>query len=167
MRDNLIETVTGVFVLVGLVLVGYMTVELGNVSFMKGNTYRLTARFSAASGLREGNTVEIRGIEVGSVESLALDQETSTAQVTLKIDNGVKVFDDAIASIKTAGLIGDRYVSIDPGGGGILLEDKGTIIDTEAPTDIGDLLGKYAFGTVDSTKQPKNDNKDGEGSKEP
>jgi phospholipid/cholesterol/gamma-HCH transport system substrate-binding protein len=79
-----------------------------------------------------------------------MDQERLQAVVTLEVDKKVEVFDDAIASIKTAGLIGDKYVNIDPGGGGDLLADGDTIIETESPVDLGDLISKYAFGDVDN-----------------
>jgi phospholipid/cholesterol/gamma-HCH transport system substrate-binding protein len=88
------------------------------------------------------------GIEIGRVEKLAMDQEKQMAMVELRIQKGVKIYDDAIASIRTEGLIGDRYVSIDPGGGGDVLKAGGTIIETQPPVDINELIGKYAFGDV-------------------
>jgi phospholipid/cholesterol/gamma-HCH transport system substrate-binding protein len=90
------------------------------------------------------------GLEVGRVAAFRMDQERLQAVVTLEVDKKVEVFDDAIASIKTAGLIGDKYVNIDPGGGGDLLADGDTIIETESPVDLGDLISKYAFGDVDN-----------------
>ena len=80
--------------------------------------------------------------------SASQDQEDQVAVVELKIKKGIKIYDDAIASIKTAGLIGDRFVSIDPGGSGELLKPGDTIAETESPIDIGELIGKYAFGDV-------------------
>jgi phospholipid/cholesterol/gamma-HCH transport system substrate-binding protein len=82
------------------------------------------------------------------VERLSMDQAKQMALVELRIQRGVKIYDDAIASIKTEGLIGDRYVSIDPGGGGDVLKPGGTIIETQPPVDINELIGKYAFGDV-------------------
>ena len=79
---------------------------------------------------------------------LTMDQEKQQAVVELRIDKGVKVYDDAIASIKTEGLIGDRYVGLDAGGSGSLLKPGEAIIETEAPADIMDLVSKYAFGDV-------------------
>ncbi|MGD9097397.1 MAG: MlaD family protein, partial [Desulfobacterales bacterium] len=95
-------------------------------------------------------SVEMLGLEVGRVAAFRMDQERLQAVVTLEVDKKVEVFDDAIASIKTAGLIGDKYVNIDPGGGGDLLADGDTIIETESPVDLGDLISKYAFGDVDN-----------------
>jgi phospholipid/cholesterol/gamma-HCH transport system substrate-binding protein len=68
--------------------------------------------------------------------------------VGMKINRGVKVYDDAVATIKSAGLIGDKYVNIDPGGAGVVLKPGGVITQTSAATDIEDLIGKYAFGDV-------------------
>jgi len=142
------ETVVGIFVVVGLLCLGYMTVKLGNVSLFGDESYSLYARFSSVSGLRVGNSVDMIGLEVGRVAGFTMDQEELVVLAELKIRQGVKVYDDAIASIKTAGLIGDKYVQIDPGGGGDLLKPGGTITETESPVDIGDLISKYAFGDV-------------------
>jgi phospholipid/cholesterol/gamma-HCH transport system substrate-binding protein len=143
------ETVVGVFVIIGLICVGYMTVKLGNVSFLGDDSYSLHARFNSVSGLRIGNPVEMLGIEIGRVADFEMDQEAQVAVVELKIENDIEIYDDAIASIKTAGLIGDKYVSIDAGGSGELLKPGDTIADTESPIDIGELIGKYAFGDVE------------------
>ena len=143
------ETIAGIFVIIGLICIGYMTVQLGNVSIFGDDSYSLYARFTTVSGLRVGNPVEMLGMEIGKVSQFKMDQEEQLAAVELKIKNGIMIYDDAIASIKTAGLIGDKYVSIDAGGGGDLLKQGDTIIETEAPADIGDLISKYAFGDVE------------------
>ncbi|MGD0283085.1 MAG: MlaD family protein, partial [Dissulfurispiraceae bacterium] len=119
--------------------------------------YSLFARFDSVSGLREGSAIEIDGIEVGRVAQMTLDQEKQSALITLKIRKGVKVYDDASATIKTSGLIGDKFVKIDPGGGGELLRPAGTITETTTPTDIEDLISKYVFGDV--RKEDKNETK--------
>ena len=142
------ETVVGLFMLAGLICVVYMAVKLGNVSIFGDDTYTLYARFDKVTGLHIGNPVDMLGLEVGRVSGLTIDQEKQRAVVAMKIKKGIKVYDDAIAAIKTQGLIGDKYVDIDAGGGGDLLKPGGTIIDTVAPTDLGDLIGKYAFGSV-------------------
>jgi len=146
------ETVVGIFVVIGLVCIGYMTVKLGNVGFLGDNTYSLYARFSAVTGLRVGNPVSMLGLEVGRVENFRMDQENQVIQVEFRINNGVEIYDDAIASIKTEGLIGDKYVAIDPGGGGDLLANGDTITDTNSPTEIMDLVSKYAFGDLGGGK---------------
>jgi phospholipid/cholesterol/gamma-HCH transport system substrate-binding protein len=151
------ETVVGIFVVIGLACVGYMTVKLGNISLFGGNSYILYARFNSVSGLRVGNPVDMLGIEIGKVEGFKLDQNDLLAVVELKIKRGTKIYGDAIASIKTAGLIGDRYVSIDPGGAGNLLKPGDTITETESPVNIGDLISKYAFGDVKKEEVEKDE----------
>jgi phospholipid/cholesterol/gamma-HCH transport system substrate-binding protein len=148
MRKYRYETVAGIFVVIGVLCVGYMTVKLGKINLFGENTYTLYARFTSVSGLRVGNPVEMLGLEIGRVQSLTLNQKDQLAVAELKIKRGVSVYGDAIASIKTAGLIGDRYVSIDPGGADKVLPPGKTITQTEPPIDIGDLIGKYAFGNV-------------------
>jgi phospholipid/cholesterol/gamma-HCH transport system substrate-binding protein len=124
------ETVVGIFVVIGLFLIGYMTVKLGNVGFFGDNSYSLFAKFNTVTGLREGNPVNMLGLEVGKVQKFTMDQENQQVLVEFKINKGIEIYDDAIASVKTEGLIGDKYVAIDPGGG------------------IMDLVSKYAFGDV-------------------
>ena len=148
MKRTYMELVVGFFVLGGLVMIGYMTLSLGRVSLFGGDSYTLYARFTSVSGLRAGNPVKMLGMEIGRVGKLSMDQEDLKAVVEVKIKKDIKIYDDAIASIKTEGLIGDLYLSIDPGGGGTILADGGTITETQAPVDIYDLIGKYAFGEV-------------------
>ena len=147
------ETVVGIFVVIGLACIGYMTVKLGNVGFFGDNTYSLYASFSTVTGLREGNPVNMLGLEIGKVEKFTLNQENQQVRVEFKINKGIEIYDDAIASVKTEGLIGDKYVAIDPGGGGDLLANGDTITDTNSPTDIMDLVSKYAFGDVGDGKE--------------
>ena len=142
------ETVVGIFVVIGLFCIAYMTVKLGNVGFIGENTYSLIGKFTSVTGLRTGNPVNMLGLEIGRVEKFSMDQENQQVVVEFKINKGIEIYDDAIASIKTEGLIGDKYVAVDPGGGGDLLADGDTITDTNSPTDIMDLVSKYAFGDV-------------------
>ena len=147
------ETVVGIFVVIGLIAIAYMTVKLGNMGFLGENTYTLYAKFNKVTGLRVGNPVTMFGLNIGRVESFKLDQKDQMVLVDFKIDNGIEIYDDAIASIKTEGLIGDKFVSIDPGGSGELLKSGDIITDTESPTDIMDLVSKYAFGDVSGGKK--------------
>jgi phospholipid/cholesterol/gamma-HCH transport system substrate-binding protein len=125
-----------------------MAVKLGHVSLLGDNAYSLFARFNTVSGLRAGSPVNMLGIEVGRVGRLTMDQKDQKAVVEIRIQKDIKVYDDAIASIKTEGLIGDMFLSIDPGGSGKLLGPGGTITETQAAVDMVDLISKYAFGEV-------------------
>ncbi|HPL40267.1 MAG TPA: outer membrane lipid asymmetry maintenance protein MlaD [Syntrophorhabdaceae bacterium] len=146
MKKYTMETTVGIFVVIGLICVGYMTVKLGKVSFFKSDTYTIYARFASVSALRVGGTVEVYGIAVGSVKSLGIDSDRQMALVGMSIKKDVNIYDDASASIKTSGLIGDKLVKIDPGGSGEPIRPGGIITQTSVPADIEDLIGKYAFG---------------------
>ena len=156
MKKYSMETAVGIFLVLGLLCVGYMTVKLGHVSLFGDDSYSLFARFNSVTGLRAGSVVYIAGIDVGRVESRTMDQKSQKAEVVMRIRNDIKIYDDAIASIKTEGLIGDMHVSIDPGGAGTLLKPGGTITETQPPVDIADLISKYAFGDVKKPEQKPN-----------
>ncbi len=142
------ESVVGLFMLAGLACIGYLTLQLGDLGLFADDTYPLTAHFNRVTGLRPGSAVVMHGLEIGRVGRLTLDPEQRFAVVELKIRRGIRVYDDAIASIQTEGLIGDRYVSIDPGGSGEVLEPGGRILETESPTGIMERGGRCAFGDV-------------------
>jgi len=148
MKKYAMETTVGIFLVFGLLCIGYMAVKLGHVSLLGDNAYSLFARFTTVSGLRAGSPVNMLGIEVGRVGRLTMDQKDQRAVVEIRIQKDIKVYDDAIASIKTEGLIGDMFLSIDPGGAGKLLDPGGTITETQPAVDMVDLIGKYAFGEV-------------------
>jgi phospholipid/cholesterol/gamma-HCH transport system substrate-binding protein len=148
MKKYSMETTVGIFVFISLLCIGYMTIKLGNVSFLGDDFYSLFVRFTSVSGLRVGSPVEMVGIKIGRVEKLTVDQEDQAAVAELKIKKGIKVYGDAIASIKTSGLIGDKFIQIDPGGSEEILKPGERIIDTQAAIDIEELIGKYAFGQI-------------------
>ena len=148
MKRYTMETTVGIFLVFGLLCVGYMTVKLGHFSLFGDDAYSLFARFTSVTGLRVGSLVYISGIEVGRLEKLTMDQERQKAVVEIRIRKDIKIFDDAIASVKTEGLIGDMHITIDPGGAGTLLKPGGTITETQPAVDIVDLISKYAFGDV-------------------
>jgi phospholipid/cholesterol/gamma-HCH transport system substrate-binding protein len=148
MKKYSMETTVGIFVFISLLCIGYMTIKLGNVSLLGNDFYSLLVRFTSVSGLRVGSPVEMVGIKIGRVEKLTVDQEDQAAVAELKIRKGIRVYGDAIASIKTAGLIGDKFIQIDPGGSEEVLKPGERIIDTQAAIDIEELIGKYAFGQI-------------------
>ena len=149
MKKSSLELMVGVFVMIGLICVAYLTIKLGKMEWMGENHYVLSARFDSISGLRTGAGVELAGVQIGQVNSIRLDQETMQALVQLKIQKGIQLSDDIIASVKTAGLIGDKYINIIPGGSEELLKSGDTIMDTESALDIEELISKYVFGTIE------------------
>ncbi len=142
------ETFVGVFVLIGILCVGYLTVKLGKMEIIGGDYYNLVAKFDSVAGLKTDSSVQMAGVEIGRVTDIALDTKDFVAVVTMKIRKGVPVQEDAIASIKTSGLIGDKYISIQPGGSDELLGPGGIITETESAIDIESLISKYVFGNV-------------------
>ncbi len=146
MRRSALELGVGLFVIIGILALGYLSVKLGKVEFLGGGGYVLTADFSSVGGLKAGSTVEVAGVVVGRVEAITLADYQ--ARVIMRINDGVKLQEDSIASIKTKGLIGEKYIRINPGGSDRTLQPSGRIREVEPPVDIEELLSKYIFGKV-------------------
>ena len=142
------EGAVGIFVLIGLLCVAYLTVKLGRMEVFQSGGYELSARFTSINGLRKGADIEVAGVKVGRVSGIRLDPAHGLAVVTLRLDDTLIVADDAIASIKTSGLIGDKYINLDPGGSDIKLKSGETISDTQSAVDLEELISKYVFGKV-------------------
>lgn len=142
------EMVVGVFVLIGLLCTAYLTVKLGRMEFLGGEGYQVSARFNSAAGLRVGAGVEMAGVPVGRVASITLDGKRAQALVLLQLQPGLELSEDTIASIKTSGLIGDKYINLSPGGADKNIVPGGEISETESAVDLESLIGKYAFGGV-------------------
>ncbi|CCO22771.1 outer membrane lipid asymmetry maintenance protein MlaD [Maridesulfovibrio hydrothermalis] len=142
------ETAVGIFVLIGILVIVYMSVKLGDVHMFSEDHYHVTASFNDVSGLRVKAPVEMMGVPIGYVDDIQLDLKTQKAVLVLSLENRIELTDDAIASVKTSGLIGDKYVKITPGGVGDPIEAGGVIIETESAIDIEDLISKYVFGKV-------------------
>jgi phospholipid/cholesterol/gamma-HCH transport system substrate-binding protein len=144
MKEGRLEIVVGLFVLAGLACVAYLTIRLGNVDLLGAPGYTVQAEFDSVTGLTDGAPVEIAGVVVGRVDRIALDKYR--ALVTLRLQPGIRLQDDAIVSIKAKGLIGEKFVQILPGGSDRIVPPGGRLHDTESPPDLQDLLGKYIFG---------------------
>jgi len=147
MRKIDLELIVGLFVLIGIIALSYISIKLGKMEWVGGGGYQVTAVFPGVAGLKVGAMVEIAGIEVGRVKSLNLDEDYQ-ARVLLDIDWGVDLQEDSIASIKTKGLLGEKYVEIVPGGADEIIENGGKIQDTEPPIDLEELISKFIFGKV-------------------
>ena len=145
MKKSFVETVVGIFVVIGLICIGYLTIKLGKMEVIGHNHYNITARFQSISGLTSGAYVEMAGVKIGTVDSVSLDAERKVVVVNLKINNGIILSEDVIASVKTSGLIGDKYIRLSPGSSDELLKDGDEIFETESAIDIEDLVSKYIF----------------------
>jgi len=148
MKRTSVELGVGIFVLIGIACVGYLTIRLGKMELLGNEHYYLNARFNSVSGLKAGASIEIAGVQVGQVDSISLDIKDNVALVRMKIRKDVELTDDAIASVKTSGLIGDKYLKLSPGGSDHILKAGDTLTETESALDIEELISKYAFGGV-------------------
>ena len=112
------QTAVGIFVLVGLVCVAYLTIKLGRMELFEEKGFELNARFNSVSGLRVGADVELAGVPVGRVAAITLDDNPTMprALVRMVLDRDLGLSEDTIASVKTSGLIGDKYINLQPGG---------------------------------------------------
>lgn len=141
-----LELAVGIFLLIGILSIGYMSVKLGHLDITGKRGYTLHAEFEKAGGIKPGAVVEIAGVEVGSIKNVRLDNNAALIELTL--EDTVKIHDDAIASIKTKGLIGEKFIQITPGGSEKILPNGGKIRDTESAVDIEELISKFVFGKV-------------------
>jgi phospholipid/cholesterol/gamma-HCH transport system substrate-binding protein len=148
MKKGTVETAVGIFFVIGILCVGYLTIKLGKMEWIGSDYYTVTARFQSVAGLKKGAEVVISGVEIGKVDEITLDLDRMEALVQMKIKREVELRDDVIASVKTAGLIGDKYIRLLPGGSDTIIPPGGLIIETESPIDIEELIGKYVFGGV-------------------
>ncbi len=145
-RFNL-EMSVGAFMVVGLFAIAYLTLNLGGLELFGGDYYRVHASFSSVSGLKSGARVEIAGVQVGKVSRISLIDDQAKVELSLKPE--VKIGSDVFASIKTQGIIGDKFVQLSPGAEEDFLKDGDEITETEAAVDLEALISKYVFGKVE------------------
>ncbi|NLD39016.1 MAG: outer membrane lipid asymmetry maintenance protein MlaD [Desulfatiglans sp.] len=141
-----LELIVGIFVLAGLLCLAFMSVKLAKKELFRSDGYELYAIFNDAGGLKTGSSVIIAGIQIGRVKSITM--ESYEAKIIITLPKSVKIQEDAIAAIKTRGLIGEKYLSITPGGSEITLESGERIRETMPAVDIEELISNYVFGKV-------------------
>ena len=146
MERGKLELMVGIFVVVGVLCLAYLSIKLGKLEIMGSQGYTVEALFESASGLKPGAAVEVAGVEVGRVQAIGLKQDR--AVVSLTIQNGLRLYRDSIASIKTRGIIGDKFVAVSPGGSGEELKPGDTIRDTESGLDLEAVVGQFIHGGV-------------------
>jgi len=146
MKQAGLEFVVGVFIIAGIVSLGFISTKYAKMEVVGDTGYQLTAIFPNIGGLKKGAQVEIAGVKIGRVKDITLDNYR--ARVIVTINNTVQIPDDAIARIKTKGLLGEKYIDIVPGGSDTMLEKNDVIRDTQPPVDIEDLISKFVFGKV-------------------
>ncbi|HEY1371818.1 MAG TPA: outer membrane lipid asymmetry maintenance protein MlaD [Candidatus Binatia bacterium] len=148
MNNTRTEIAVGVFVLIGILCLGYLAVRLGKLEVLGNQGYVVYADFASVAGLKPGDPIEIAGVKVGRVETLSLAGDR--ARLGFRMNADVKLQDDVIASIRSRGLIGDKFVLISPGSSDKLIPSGGKIRETESPPDIIELLGKLIGGDLTS-----------------
>ena len=144
-----LEMTVGIFMLIGVLCLGYISIKLGKMEIMGGNYYAVSAEFDSVSGLKPGARVEVAGVDVGKVDRIALEPKSGDRAVAyLKIRTGVKITDDVIASVRTSGIIGDKFIKLKPGGSDRFLKENDKIRETESAIDIEELVSKFIHGKV-------------------
>jgi phospholipid/cholesterol/gamma-HCH transport system substrate-binding protein len=138
------EIATGVFLVFGLVALGYLSISIGGLRLLHRQAYDVRARFSNVGDLKVRAPVKIAGVTVGQVESIRLSNYFG--EVGLAVNRSVALPKDTIASISTAGLLGEAFVSLSPGAADAQLHEGDLITHTEPALNVADLLGRYAFG---------------------
>jgi phospholipid/cholesterol/gamma-HCH transport system substrate-binding protein len=146
MERTRVNVAVGIFLVLGIIALGYMSIKLGRVSLFGPGGYIVSADFPSSAGLKVGANVEIAGVAVGTVDSISLVDEQ--AHVVLRLQPQVKITDDAIVAIKTKGLIGERYINISPGGSDRIVPPNGRLREVQPPVDLEELISKYVFGKV-------------------
>lgn len=137
------EISVGLFMMAGIACLVYLSVRLGSVDLFGSDTYVVSAKFGSIEGLEVAASVEIAGVPVGKVKKITLEE--NEALVEMEIKKGTRISDDTIASIRTKGIIGDKFIKLSPGGSEDLLGDKGALMDTESAISLEELVSKYIF----------------------
>ncbi len=147
MKTRWLELSVGLFMLVGLACLAYLSINLGDVQLFGRSGYVVYAEFASVAGLKKHAAVTMAGVPIGEVEDIRLVD--GQAMVTLRLEPAVKLEEDVIASVKTKGIIGDKYISISPGGADEIIPAGGKIRETQPPLDIEELVAKFVFGNVE------------------
>ncbi len=145
MKKMNLEMIVGLFLLAGFASFSFIAIKMGDIRLFMDKSYPVSARFVSISGLKEGAVVELAGVKVGKVSGIELDGEDYEAVVHMDISQAVHLSDDSIASIRTAGIIGDRFIKLTPGGSEDYLGPGGEIQETESAISLEELVSKYIF----------------------
>ena len=148
MKQNSLELFVGLFMVAGFLAFGYLALQLGELPILSArNTYVLNAEFDNISGLKKGGSVQIAGVVVGQVKRTWLGDD-ELARVALQLDKGVRVPVDSMASVKSQGIVGDKYIQLTLGGDELFFAEGDLLTDTESAIDLESLISRFAFGSV-------------------
>ena len=139
------EMLVGIFLLIGIIAITFLALRIGDFQLLNNQQYIIKAEFTSASGLKKGAHVEMAGVSVGKVTNIIFNPETYLAEVHIAIENSIQIPDDSIASIRTSGIIGDKFLKISPGGSDNIIEPNMIILETEPSINLEELISKYIF----------------------
>lgn len=146
--ENKLETSVGVFLVIGFLSFVLLALQLGDIPLLRGSSaYIIEAEFDNVAGLKKGSKIQIAGVSVGSVADIYLREDYAVVELRLK--DGVEVPTDSIASVRTQGIIGDKFVQISLGGDEEFFGAGDVLTDTESTVDIESLISKFAFGSAE------------------
>jgi phospholipid/cholesterol/gamma-HCH transport system substrate-binding protein len=152
------QLIVGIFAILGIAALVILSVSLGKISLFPAPGYTLYASFDNISGLKTGDQVQLDGVEIGKVTHIGL--KDMRARVAIRVDEGVQIDSEAIAAIKTSGIIGDKYVSIALGPSDHILKDGDTIRQTESAFVLEDAIGQLINSSGSSGNSDKDKDKD-------
>ncbi len=155
MQRNAIEPILGALVLVAAI--AFLVFAYNKAGQRSFNGYPLMARFSSVDGLETGGDVRIGGVKVGQVTEIAIDPKTYLAVVKLNVDPEVKVPTDSVASISTEGLLGGKYVGLEPGDSDNMLKAGAVITHTQAAVSLENLIGQFMYSGSGGSGSSKGD----------
>ena len=139
------EMLVGIFLLIGIIAITFLALRIGDFQLLNNQQYIIKAEFTSVSGLKKGAHVEIAGVSVGKVTNIIFNPDTYLAEVHIAIEDIIQVPDDSIASIRTSGIIGDKFLKISPGGSDNIIEPNMIILETEPSINLEELISKYIF----------------------
>lgn len=158
MKNSVLETVIGAVVIaiaIAFFVYAYRTGDLGKGS----GGYPIKAQFERVDGISRGSDVRMSGIKIGSVTALRLDPKSFEAVITMQIDRAIKLPEDSTAKVTSEGLLGGKFVSLEPGGSETILDEGGLITNTQSALDIFSLIGQAIFGKDNKNTTPAPENK--------
>ncbi len=148
MQNRMLEVIVGLFMVAGFMAIVYLALNLGEVPLLNsGSTYAVQAEFDNVSGIKKGASVQVAGVIVGEVSEILLNED-SHAQLKLRVDKSLQIPLDSIVSVKSQGIIGDKYIQITLGGDMESFKADELIVETESAIDIESLISKFAFGSA-------------------
>ena len=156
-RNYRLELTVGFFMLLGIICLGYLSIKLGKMEVIGGRGTLLYAKFVNVGGLKEGAEVEIAGVPIGRVKSIELDPNTYEAKVALLIKPGIRIQEDAIAAVKTKGLVGEKFIEITPGASDKYLKSGDYIKETQSAFSLEDAIGRLIFGSTSGGEKKDED----------